>query len=626
MTVNVTYREAGAVVPGATTIKNSPLSNGEIDGNFKSVKDAVEVLSTASGAGLIGVTPVGGVVATTVQAAIAELDTEKVNTANLAASSGSSLVGYMPAGAGSVTTTVQNKLRESVSVADFDGYDKTGVSSSVAAINSALASSGHVIVPVGHTPLIDATITIPAGKCLEFKGSYGNPVTLPGSYFIKASTLNGPGIRLDQAATMIGGGVVCQEGNGGDGILLARNAARALYPFAKGAGGVGIRVGTDAGDNTNNTELHKPVSVYNGSHGIYVHDGFGDDANAGVIYAPKCVHNGGDGVHLGHCYWVTVHAGNCEVNTGWGLYLSGNDRNSYPECRWPNIVGGDYNEGNTAGVVFDASYYALITNADGLNLPTTAPNGLQGSARRTFIGHLNSVFPSIKTYAAVSEFQQPGSRFPVEIKRVGNNATADGVGVKFLLDRTNSGTFVNAAEIRSWQGSSSLDGIIFSANKDGAMETQVIMSPYYGGMAPGADNARILGHPAFRWSTVYAATGTINTSDEREKQQIRSLTDDERAVAVRVKSLIRAFKFNDSVKNKGDAARIHFGVIAQDVKAAFEAEGLAAQDYAILCYDEWIEQVEVRDDDGSVMQEYRPAGNRYGVRYEELLAFIIAAL
>lgn len=94
MTVNVTYREAGAVVPGATTIKNSPLSNGEIDGNFKSVKDAVEVFSTSAGAGLIGVAPVGGVVATTVQGAIAELDSEKVNTANLAAPSGSSLVGY----------------------------------------------------------------------------------------------------------------------------------------------------------------------------------------------------------------------------------------------------------------------------------------------------------------------------------------------------------------------------------------------------------------------------------------------------------------------------------------------------------------------------------------------------
>ena len=94
MTVNVTYREAGAVVPGATTIKNSPLSNGEIDGNFKSVKDAVEVLSTSSGAGLIGFTPVGNLSASNVQAALAELDNEKVGFARLDDTDGSSLVGY----------------------------------------------------------------------------------------------------------------------------------------------------------------------------------------------------------------------------------------------------------------------------------------------------------------------------------------------------------------------------------------------------------------------------------------------------------------------------------------------------------------------------------------------------
>jgi hypothetical protein len=145
-------------------------------------------------------------------------------------------------------------------------------------------------------------------------------------------------------------------------------------------------------------------------------------------------------------------------------------------------------------------------------------------------------------------------------------------------------------------------------------------------LRPAADNARACGNASLRWSVVYAGTGTINTSDEREKQQIRDLSAAERAVAVRLKSLIRAFKFNDAVAAKGESARTHLGVIAQDVKAAFEAEGLVAEDYAILCYDEWGEQPETVDEDGNVTQEYRPAGNRYGVRYEELLAFIIAAL
>lgn len=142
----------------------------------------------------------------------------------------------------------------------------------------------------------------------------------------------------------------------------------------------------------------------------------------------------------------------------------------------------------------------------------------------------------------------------------------------------------------------------------------------------GADNTQSCGTAGVRWTTVFAATGTINTSDAREKQQIRELSEQERAVAVRLKSLIRVFKFNDAVEKKGDGARVHFGVIAQDVKAAFEAEGLVAEDYAVLCYDEWPETPEERDEEGNVTQEYRPAGNRYGVRYEELLAFIIGAM
>lgn len=127
--------------------------------------------------------------------------------------------------------------------------------------------------------------------------------------------------------------------------------------------------------------------------------------------------------------------------------------------------------------------------------------------------------------------------------------------------------------------------------------------------SPGDDNLKTLGRASFRWSTVYAATGTINTSDGTQKQQVRTLLDKEIAVARRLKSLIRAFKFNDAVAAKGDRARIHVGVIAQDVKTAFEAEGLDVNQYGMFCSDTM--------EDGST---------RLSVRYEELLAFIVSAL
>jgi hypothetical protein len=157
-----------------------------------------------------------------------------------------------------------------------------------------------------------------------------------------------------------------------------------------------------------------------------------------------------------------------------------------------------------------------------------------------------------------------------------------------------------------------------------------------GAFIPTTDNTKYLGLPANRWSTVYAGTGTINTSDEREKQDIADLEEAEKRVAVALKGLVKKFRFKDAVIKKGNDARIHVGVIAQDVIIAFESEGLDPMRYAIICYDEWEEMPEVTlpilDDNGNptgqtkVEEVYRPAGNRYGIRYEELLSFIISTL
>jgi hypothetical protein len=147
-----------------------------------------------------------------------------------------------------------------------------------------------------------------------------------------------------------------------------------------------------------------------------------------------------------------------------------------------------------------------------------------------------------------------------------------------------------------------------------------------GAFRPISDNTIPLGSASLRWSVVYAATGTINTSDGRLKTEVESLDAAELATAKALKGLIKKFKYTDSVAEKGTAARIHVGVIAQEVEAAFIANGLDATQYGIFCYDEWEEILEVKCDKGLVVIPYSPAGNRYGIRYEQLLAFIIAAL
>jgi hypothetical protein len=126
---------------------------------------------------------------------------------------------------------------------------------------------------------------------------------------------------------------------------------------------------------------------------------------------------------------------------------------------------------------------------------------------------------------------------------------------------------------------------------------------------PNTDNTISLGSGGNRWSVVYAATGTINTSDASSKQQIKDLSVAEKAVGQALKGMMKSFKFNDAVQKKGAEARIHFGVIAQDVKSAFEAQGLNAEDYGVFCSD-----------------DLPGGGTRLGVRYDELFALIIGSL
>ena len=129
-----------------------------------------------------------------------------------------------------------------------------------------------------------------------------------------------------------------------------------------------------------------------------------------------------------------------------------------------------------------------------------------------------------------------------------------------------------------------------------------------------SDNTIDIGGAAARFDDIYATNGTIQTSDANEKQDIEELTDAEQRVAVAAKGLLRKYRWKSSVEEKGDDARIHFGIIAQDLQAAFEAEGLDAGRYAMFINSEWTDE------------ETGEQKSRMGIRYNQLLAFIIAAI
>jgi len=187
-----------------------------------------------------------------------------------------------------------------------------------------------------------------------------------------------------------------------------------------------------------------------------------------------------------------------------------------------------------------------------------------------------------------------------------------------------------------------------------------------GVLRPAADNTQDLGTASFRMGVIYAGTGTINTSDEREKIWLRPLNEAELRAARRIIGEIGIFQWIASVEEKGpNEARLHTGVRAQRVFSILTEEGLDWRRYAWCCFDEWDDMLEnvmaevpvkkirqqlmpsatlvdpVTGGPAMVLQdvEYEelewqptgetrivnPAGNRYGIRPDQLTLWLVAA-
>lgn len=225
----------------------------------------------------------------------------------------------------------------------------------------------------------------------------------------------------------------------------------------------------------------------------------------------------------------------------------------------------------------------------------------------------------------------------IEALQVGR-LNSDGVLVKFYKDGTTVGTIgTQSGRLTIGDGDT---GLRFADDFNN-------IQPFNLSTNALRDNAIDLGSAAGRFDDIFATNGTIQTSDQNEKQQIASLTSAEITAAKAISKLFKTFKWNDKVEAKGDAARTHTGVIAQDVQQAMTDAGLDAGDYAFFISTTWWETqtevpaVEADEENGIEAKdaytrtdtydtaEEAPAGaterTRLGIRYPELLAFVGAA-
>jgi hypothetical protein len=191
----------------------------------------------------------------------------------------------------------------------------------------------------------------------------------------------------------------------------------------------------------------------------------------------------------------------------------------------------------------------------------------------------------------------------------------------------------------SGDGAARKGSILFQVSDNGAPATAWVI--YNSGNAhlkhvnvdsaqvyPQLDDVINLGHSGYRFDDIYATNDNINTSDSREKTTLTALTTNEINASKALAKEFGTYKWLSAVSEKGSNARTHIGITAQKVKEIMEANSLDPTKYAFYCYDEWDATAEetVTSEEGGkeVIKPAKAAGNRYGIRYNELHSFIVA--
>lgn len=159
-----------------------------------------------------------------------------------------------------------------------------------------------------------------------------------------------------------------------------------------------------------------------------------------------------------------------------------------------------------------------------------------------------------------------------------------------------------------------------------------------------SNNTNDLGAAAVQWKDIYLVNAPTVSSDRNLKTDITEINEAEKRVALKAKALMRRYRIKSSIESKGDTARYHFGIIAQDLQQAFFEEKLDASRYGMFIKNTWYEAmvtevVKLDVDHKEIKQTYLKQYDTkekappnaiertiLGIRYDELLAFIIAAL
>jgi len=526
----------------------------------------------------------------------AEIDVLQAFDTTLGTSAGSNSVGFLQAGTGATARTSQDKMRDLVSVKDF-GAVGDGVTDDTAAIQAAINTGKALFFPQGTYLVGDLsgstnqqTFRGEGGyKSLLRKKSGATNILVHSGNFVVFQGLAFRGIITDSTTNVVLNGynwemINCNNDTGLGLLIDATEPGAFLIQGGTynndAASGDCIRLGNPAGTVTQN--YGRVTDMVMSSSNVYL-----------TLYGcGTCSIWGGQ---IGGLKSLDGSGG----ASAYGLTISG------------ARITGDITVNGSANIICGNKMGAACTITLGSSGNFYFGNGDSGC---TVVNPGNANNYMVRQVATGSQITM----------RVGADAAYSDFGVDYTLGNValpGNANFLNDKRIAFYDSTNTLqNGLRLTSGNDwivGANNGANFMTLTSGSVgiytsvggnqititdttkfAPFPDGTINLGGAANRWATVYATTGTINTSDARDKHDIRPLSEKEKTVGVALRGLIRAYKWN------AGASETYVGVIAQDVIAAFEAEGLNASNYGIV--------------DNS--------GERLGVRYDQVFAFIIGSI
>lgn len=140
---------------------------------------------------------------------------------------------------------------------------------------------------------------------------------------------------------------------------------------------------------------------------------------------------------------------------------------------------------------------------------------------------------------------------------------------------------------------------------------------------PAGNATQSLGTSSKRFSTVYAASSVISTSDKNKKHDIKMLNDETVTKIIR-NCIPKSYKFDDGTSN-----RTHTGLIAQDIEKLLEELEIDTRDFAAFIKSPKVNEVKeiIKDKEGKdveiIKQVVIENEYDYALRYEEFISPLI---